>query len=224
MSRDRSSHHFERFCATGEPAALAKVFDLSAPELMRVACYLSGDRHVAEDLVQASFLTAIESRREFTASREVMPWLIGILINKVRAWRRSKQKSQSLHVDAAARLLSAEPGPADEAAADELRAEFTTALDKLDDPYRQVLEMHLVHDLTAKETAELLRRPAGTVRTQIVRGLEILRRTLPSSVISGAVVVAACTPARLAAMRELIVASASAEPKTNSDTWVSRPS
>ena len=61
MSRSPTDEAFARFQRTGEPQALAEVFDATAAELLRVANHLTADLHLAEDLVQASFLAAIES-------------------------------------------------------------------------------------------------------------------------------------------------------------------
>ena len=53
---------FERFQRTGNTRALGALFDRVAPDLLKVARYLSGDRAFAEDLVQATFMAALESK------------------------------------------------------------------------------------------------------------------------------------------------------------------
>ncbi len=53
---------FRRYLRTGRPADLAEVFDLIAPELMRMARHLTRDEAEAEDLVQVTWLIAIEKR------------------------------------------------------------------------------------------------------------------------------------------------------------------
>ena len=55
---------FASFVRTGHPGDLAKVFDDTAPELLRVASHLVGDLSLAGDLVQSTFLAAIESCHE----------------------------------------------------------------------------------------------------------------------------------------------------------------
>ncbi|HZN39587.1 MAG TPA: sigma factor, partial [Planctomycetota bacterium] len=75
---------FLHFCRTGSARSLGKVFDRTAPELLRVAIYLSGNRADADDLVQRTFLTAIESRASHDRARRAMPWLLGILANLAR--------------------------------------------------------------------------------------------------------------------------------------------
>ena len=59
---DDTDQLFARFCRHGDAAALGAVFDATATELLRIACHLAGNRADAEDLVQRTFLAAIESR------------------------------------------------------------------------------------------------------------------------------------------------------------------
>src|SRR5262245_40460092 len=72
---------FERYRRRGDVAALAKVFDRTAPEVLRVANVLAAQPAEAEDLLQATFLTAIERADAYDATRPLVPWLVGILRN-----------------------------------------------------------------------------------------------------------------------------------------------
>ena len=75
MTPGRAERDFEEFRRSGSPAALARVFDAFAPELLIVAGHLTRDLAAAEDLVQSTFLQAIESATSFDAGRRLMPWL-----------------------------------------------------------------------------------------------------------------------------------------------------
>ena len=201
--------HFAHFAHTGESRALSVVFDQAAPDLFRVALFLSGDRHAAEDLVQTSFLKAIECAGEYQAGRPLLPWLLGILANRLRTLQRAERRQAARR-----RKLTRDPtdesgsaDPAAQAELSELRECLGQARAKMPDPYRQVLELHLQHGLSAKEIAEVLRRPAGTVRTQIVRGMDRLRRLLPGGLVAGLAVPA--LPAQgLAAVKATVLARA----------------
>lgn len=57
---------FERF-RRGDAAALGELFDRVAPALLRIAVHLARDPGEAEDLLQATFLKAIEARFQFEA-------------------------------------------------------------------------------------------------------------------------------------------------------------
>src|SRR5262245_41201396 len=85
---------FARYRACGDSRALAAVFDAVAPELLRIALHLTQDRHAAEDLVQSTFLVAIEDRARWDQQRGVVPWLLGILANRARRHRREQARAR----------------------------------------------------------------------------------------------------------------------------------
>ena len=79
---------FLRYRRTGDVRLLGNVFDRAAPELWRFAAHLCADRHDAEDAVQTAFLAAIENRDDWDEERPLVPWLLGVLANRVREQRR----------------------------------------------------------------------------------------------------------------------------------------
>ncbi|MFY9343059.1 MAG: sigma-70 family RNA polymerase sigma factor, partial [Planctomycetota bacterium] len=194
----RHDRQFARYVAHGDVHALGEVFDATAPELVRIAAHLTGSRDQARDLVQTAFLIAIEKREQFAAERRVLPWLCGIVANLARNQRRRD------HRELAALPRTAAEDPRVLAEAAEFRAAFARAKDAVPEVYRPVLDLHLDHGLDANEIAAALGRPAGTVRTQIVRGLEALRRHLPRGFVAGLVVVTLAAPT-LRAMRAFVV-------------------
>ncbi len=200
MTRSREDKLFERFCRQGDPAALGEVFDRTAPELWRVASHLARNREAAEDLVQATFLAAIEGAARYDSTRELVPWLVGIMANLARSQRRSEGRKPDPH-----RLgLPESRDPFDDAADQEFGVALRQALETLPRPFREVITMHLQHGLRAGEISDLLDRPGGTVRTQLVRGLEMLRKALPAGFAAG-VAGLASTTAQLASMRAKVL-------------------
>ena len=89
-SNDLHCELFQRFRDHGDTAALGELFDVVSTDLFRVALYVATNPSDAEDLVQATFLTAIESASGFDASRPLQPWLTGILTNHARRRRRDR--------------------------------------------------------------------------------------------------------------------------------------
>ncbi len=129
--RGNIDRRFARFRRTGDAAALAKLFDAAAPELLRVALYLSGDRHAAEDLVQGTFLVVIEDAASHDAERPVMPWLLGILANRARELRKARGRSVDTQRIAEHRAALQPSDPADDAARAEFAAAVTRAIAKI---------------------------------------------------------------------------------------------
>ncbi|MCC6784357.1 MAG: sigma-70 family RNA polymerase sigma factor, partial [Planctomycetes bacterium] len=201
MIRARLDRLFERFCRKGDPRALARVFDVAAPELWRVASHLCRNTHEAEDAVQSTFLCAIEDREGWDRSRPLMPWLLGILVNRIREARRRTARA----IDVTRIAPREEPDASHAALVGELGDALRSALAGLPSPYRQTLEQHLLLEHSASEIASKEQLAAGTVRMRIHRGLEMLRRRLPKSLSTACVIPARLTDATAAAMRERLL-------------------
>ena len=176
MTRDPATTAFVRFCKTGEPQQLGAVFDLLAPELLLVAVRLLPPGGDAPDLVQQTFVTAMQMRRRFDATRAVAPWLVGILLQHVRHERRRLRR----RVDAARLRAREVDDPATMAASREEAEAVRRAVAAMPQPYRQVLQLHLVHGLSVAAVAASLERPFRTVQSQLRRGLQQLQRALPA--------------------------------------------
>jgi RNA polymerase sigma-70 factor (ECF subfamily) len=172
---DRALAEFQR---DRRPRALAAVFDAVAPELLLVAIHVTGDAAAAEDAVQDTFLAVIETIDRYDASRPAMPWLVGILANRAR--RRQRQRPLlAADLDAGAGRAD---DPHDRAAALELAETVGQAVRSLPATYRDVMTLHLLHGLQPVQIAHALGRRPGTVKAQLHRGLEHLRRALPAGV------------------------------------------
>jgi len=196
---------FARFRATGETEALGEVADLVGPELLRVALHLTGHPTDAEDLLQETLLVAMERADSWDAERPLRPWLLGILTNRARLARQQRARTPDPE-----RLERTPPGrPEAHLLEMELTEDVEAAILKLPAASQPVLVLRLKHHLAVAEIADALRRPPGTVRSQLQRGLEQLRRLLPASY-AGALVAWIDRPARgMDAVREAVIAHAS---------------
>ncbi len=198
---------FERYRATREPKLLGRVFDRTAGELVRLAVHLTGDATEAEDLVQATFLSVMENPTRHHAGQPVMPWLLGILANHARMSRRRAARRIPEHAIPNRDTESA----SDTASTRELQSILRERLDELEDPYRAVLVLHLDHGLSSKEIAHALNRPRGTVRSQLHRGLDQLRRALPAGAALAIGSHLSAAAARLPSMRASILSHATTQ-------------
>jgi len=194
---------FLEFRQCGAASALAQVFDSTSHELGRVASYLVGDRQRAEDLLQATWLTAMTTADRWDASRPLLPWLLGILANHARNLRRAHRREVT-GTDALEALL-AKDDPLRGSVDGEVAELLQQALAQLPAPFKEVVVLHLQHGLSAKEIGAALGRPAGTVRTQIVRGLDRLRASLPAALATG-LTLSMLTPECLAGVRQVLLA------------------
>jgi RNA polymerase sigma-70 factor (ECF subfamily) len=161
---------------------------------------VTGDRSVAEEVVQDTFL-ALWNRAELydPVLGELRSWLAVVArnraLNRVR-WRLRRVPAEPLSAvtgdgpEAAAMLdwLLADAGPVASGAAEalpetaivdvETAAELARLVDTLPDPERQVLVLAYREGLSQTEIADRLGWPLGTVKTRTRRGLARLRSAL----------------------------------------------
>ncbi len=205
MSKKDATHAFLHFQRTGDTQSLAEVFDLTAAELVRVAHHLTHDSHRAEDLVQGTFLIAIERRGKFQPTGKVLSWLLGIMTNLAGRERYAASRTRTDDLSP----LTVEGAANKTAQKNELDEIVSDAIANLSESYRPVLKLYLGQGMTRFEIAQALDRAPGTVRKQLQRGLELLRQALPASIIAGSVVLT--TPVKgLATMREVVLSKATA--------------
>jgi len=172
---------FRRFRDRHDGAALAAVFDATSRELFEVACHLIRDPVEAEDLVQATFLAAIRHSGDYDGSSPLKGWLYGILWREGAKVRRSAAQRADPHrlADVARHEVRREPEPIEGLLALEVPAAVDRALEKLPARYREVLDPLIREGRPPEDIASALHRSPGTVRSQIHRGMERLRRVLP---------------------------------------------
>jgi RNA polymerase sigma-70 factor (ECF subfamily) len=165
---------FARFRDRGDVNALGEVFDATAPDLARIARRITRDRSEAEDVLQSTFLAAIEGAKSFDRERKVLPWLVGVLVRQAGLVRR--RRGALIPREAAGRTPEVEPS--DALAARETAEAIALALEKLSPADREVLVPLLVDGRRAVDIARELDRRPDTVAMRIHRGLARLRRLL----------------------------------------------
>lgn len=130
-----------------------------------------GDTHGADDLAQETFLKAWQKLHTYRGGARFSTWLFGIAFNEFRmAGRRRKELA----------LEEVDESPEEPAAArnSHLRLDLTEALKLLNSNERAAVVLCCQNGLSHEEAAQVLDCPLGTVKTNILRGKEKLRRRL----------------------------------------------
>ena len=185
--------------AGGSADALAEAYDRHASIVFAAAVRLTGDRQVAEDVVQETFLALWNRAETFDAGRgSLRTWLTTIARNRsVDHLRAAGRRPQSVSLtsgrddapdalDALERMVAASDDaraassvdPADAYAATELRETLARAVAEMPEPERRVIVLAYGEGLTQVEIADRLAWPLGTVKTRTRRALHRLREAL----------------------------------------------
>lgn len=140
------------------------------PDLLAVARSVLLDDDEAEDVVQATLEIAIRRSGDLRSSDALLPWLLRIETREaLRLARRARR---------VVRFGWAEiPDKVDRHDA-RLGVEVREALAKLPVRIRAAIVLHYMADLPVADTGEALGVSSNTVKTQLKRGLALLREDL----------------------------------------------
>src|SRR6478609_3124103 len=139
------------------------------PALSRTAYLLTGDAHLAEDLVQTALSKAARSWHRIQGDPE--PYVRRILYTQNVSWWRSRRHVREHH-------LGRYDAPA-AARDDDLRLSLEQALARLTTKQRTVLVLRYFEDLTEVQTGAVLGVSAGTVKSTTRQALARLRTLAP---------------------------------------------
>lgn len=157
--------------AAPEAGRLAELYRTHAPAAARLAYLLTGDRSLAEDLVQEAFVRLFGRWRDLRDPGAFPAYLRTTVVNLARSqFRRSRVERAYLEREA----LRPDPPPADTGE----RHEMWAALQRLSPRQRAAIVLRYYEDLTEAQTADVLRCPVGTVKSLVWRGMQQLRAEL----------------------------------------------
>ncbi|MDW6021391.1 sigma-70 family RNA polymerase sigma factor [Mesorhizobium sp. BAC0120] len=180
----RRSARFEKRRDVSSEAASERFKEVVLPHLadaMALARWLTGNQHDAEDVVQDACVRALAGIDGYSG-RGARAWLLAIVRNSCFAWlAKNRPKSLVLVGDLAAvdeigQSDDAEPALTPEAElirkADAMLVR--RALETLPIPFREVLVLRDINELSYKEIAAMLAVPIGTVMSRLSRGRGLL--------------------------------------------------
>jgi RNA polymerase sigma-70 factor (ECF subfamily) len=161
--------------AAGGDDALRAAYDAYGP-LVFTFCRRALGPDRAGDATQEVFLAAWRSRARFDPAQGTLRgWLVGIARYKVLAALRAGGRAAALTVDGAV-VPEGRAADAVEVLAD--RMVLTDALDVLPERARRSVRLAYADGLSHREIADATGVPLGTVKSDIRRGLDVLRREL----------------------------------------------
>lgn len=170
-------------CREGDAEAFERVFHMFRGPLYSYLARTTGDRHLAEDLLQDTFLRVVEHLDRYEESGRFQAWLFRIAANRVRDWARRRSRTE--RVGGAAERDGAEGTAAVDRPVEHppdgamLQAEqihlLEGAMGTLESDEREVLVLRHYSGLSFREIAEIMEAPLGTVLARSHRALGKLR-------------------------------------------------
>jgi RNA polymerase sigma factor (sigma-70 family) len=142
-----------------------------------VAYATLGDRRLAEDAAQESFLEAYLNLRKLQEPAAFPGWLRTIVVRQAHRLARGKQVA-ILPLDAAMEMPSPEPDPVTAMLVRELHDDLHTAIQMLPEHERQVAMLFYMSNCSQREIAEFLAVRVSTVKNRLFAARNHLRKRM----------------------------------------------
>jgi RNA polymerase sigma-70 factor (ECF subfamily) len=162
----------------GDRAALAALVERHYDPLLGYLYRLArGDRSLAQDLAQETFLHTLRGIAHYTYPRPFKPWLYAIATNLARNHynRADTRRTDNTDED---QEYGAEDAPDSVLFEQDETQAVIAALDSLPDHQREVIVLYFYQSLSQQAIADTLSIPLGTVKSRLSIGVSRLRERM----------------------------------------------
>ena len=146
--------------------------------IFSICLKLTGDYFIAEDLTQETFISAYP-HLDKTRPGEEKAWLCRIASNKsIDYVRKVERKVESVTEEELHNIaMPMDTEPLQQTLNGELMEELRACCRNLSPPYREIAIAHFLEGKTAREIAEETQASIHTVKSQIYRAREMLKKS-----------------------------------------------
>ena len=167
-----------------DPDLLDALIEQYRHRLMRYLLHVLGNRVIAEDLFQETWIRVLERGAQYDGQTRFVAWLLAIAHNLAIDYLRKKQRAglEPLDDDTSDgpvfEPVSSGPSPFDLAAANEQAQTVAEALGHVPALFREVLVLRFQEQMKLEEISTLTGVPLATVKSRLYRGVASLRPAL----------------------------------------------
>jgi RNA polymerase sigma-70 factor (ECF subfamily) len=162
-------------CRSGDERAFQELVDRYKDLVFALIARTVQDRSRAEDLAQDVFLRIHRGLPYFRGEARLSTWIYRIVANAVMQDHGRAPKMATFDDERRAQAASASDPQFNDF---EVRDRLEKAIARLPANYRLLVAAHYLRGVQYEELAEALQLPLGTVKTQLYRAKQQLRRLL----------------------------------------------
>lgn len=166
---------------SGDEEAFRLIFDRYARPLISFIYDMVGQRDLAEELAQETFVRAYRGIASLRDDTKLSTWLFGIAKNVARESLRSRLRDHNkveMEDDGVAQLSDNDLLPDDQLLSKELNTVIHTALAGLDADKREVFTLKVFHQRSYEEIAEITGFSVAKLKTDLHRARAEMRRRI----------------------------------------------
>lgn len=150
--------------------SVAAFYDKHCARVYRVCMSFVRDPHTAADLMQDTFMRWLECKSPPRGEKHEIAWLVMTAGNLCRDYLRRQKKFGSDDIAKAYDIAAEDNSRRD--------SELLEAVRRLPEKYRTAVYLFYYEDMTTEQIAQYTKQRNSTVRSQLTRARELLRREL----------------------------------------------
>jgi RNA polymerase sigma-70 factor (ECF subfamily) len=158
-----------------DPHLLDRLIEQYQHRLLRYLVHLTGQRELAEDLFQETWVRVLERGRQYDGRRDFTAWLFTVARNLAIDHMRRRRPESEEQADIPQQGM---PSAFDLAARMEQSERIAAGMQHLLAEYREALALRFQEGMSLEEIASVTGAPLGTVKSRIYRGLSALEPLL----------------------------------------------
>lgn len=160
----------------GSREAFSEIYEATIRDVYQTVHFLVRDTSDVDDIVQEIYIQVHRSLEQFDVNRPFRPWLMGVAMRQIHAYRRKRwthlrilkkaeQVNQVMESDFTSEVV------------DRLsNRRLLASVDRLPFKLKQVIILHYLNEYSQEESAAILGIPLGTVKSRIHAALHKLRQ------------------------------------------------
>jgi RNA polymerase sigma-70 factor (ECF subfamily) len=168
-------------CALRDQRAFATLYQFSSAKLFAVAVRITRRKDWAEEVLQEAFVNIWNHAGGYNPTKSApMTWMTAIVRNRALDWLRRPREVEidEEHEELMASIPDESPGPEELLRMSVQAGELAECMKALTEEQQRSITLAFFYGLSHGELAAQMRKPLGTVKTWIRRGLDRLKSCL----------------------------------------------
>ncbi|MFP4013008.1 MAG: RNA polymerase sigma factor [Chitinispirillaceae bacterium] len=185
QQQTNDDQHLFDLWLNGDPRGFSELYDKYKNRVFGFLVRMTGDREIAEDLLQETFLAALRNSEQFDRSRSFLSWLFGIAHKRTIDFFRHAKVETEHKDDTEGSVGSKMEAPDQQLSNTDLRGLINEAVEKLDPLQREVFLLRELGGVPFKEIAKIMNCPINTALGRMRLALKNIRKELKKRGVDG---------------------------------------
>lgn len=153
------------------------IYDQYSDKIFGYLLLLTGQKEVAEDLTQETFMKVYQNLHQFNGKSHIYTWLVKIARNTGLDYIRRRDRYRFFSMDKYP-LKAKDPSPVEIIVKGEMTSNLYKAIQSLKMSYQEVLILRKIKEFSIRETGEILGWSENKVKITTSRAMNALKKEL----------------------------------------------